>query len=71
MLQDKADYGREKRTLVAYISESPDREGNTFYTADICDEEKNEIIKELSDYSRDDLEKEVLQQYPGVEIENG
>jgi RNA recognition motif-containing protein len=31
----------------------------------------NEIIKELSDYDREELEKEVLQQFPEIEIENG
>ena len=71
MLQDKADYGQEKTALTAFISESRDRESNTFYIAAICDNEKNEIIKELSDYDREELEKEVLQQFPEIEIENG
>lgn len=57
MLQDKADYGQEKTALTAFISESRDRESNTFYIAAICDSEKNEIIKELSDYDREELEK--------------
>jgi hypothetical protein len=71
MLQDKRDYGRKKGALTAYISESRDREGNTFYNAAICDDERHEIIKELSDYTREELEKEVLRQYPEIEIENG
>jgi hypothetical protein len=71
MLQDKPDYGRKKQALIAYISESRDREGNTFYEAAICDNDKDEIVKELSDYDREELEKEVLQQFPEIEIENG
>lgn len=61
----------KKPALKAYISESRDREGNTFFTASICDDEKNEIVEELSDYGRVDLEKEVLRHYPEIEIENG
>ena len=45
MLQDKTDYRREKTDLTAFISESRDRESNTFYIAAICDNERNEIIK--------------------------
>ena len=45
MLQDKTDYGQVKTALTAYISESRDRESNTFYIASICDNEKNEMIK--------------------------
>jgi hypothetical protein len=71
MLQDKPDYGRTKQRLIAYITDSQDREGNTFYEAAICDNYKDEIVKELSDYDRKELEKEVLQQFPDIEIENG
>ena len=71
MLQDKPDYGRKEQALIAHISESRDREGNTFYKAAICDDEKDEIVKELSDYDREELEKEVLHQFPEIEIENG
>jgi hypothetical protein len=71
MLQDKPDYGRKKQALIAYIAELRDREGNTFYEASICDNDKDEIVKELSDYDRTELEKEVLQQFPEIEIENG
>ena len=71
MLQDKSDSGREKTALTAFISESRDRESNTFYIAAICDNDKNEVIKELNDYDREKLEKEVLKQFPEIEIENG
>ena len=71
MLEDKPGHGPGKRALVAYVSESRDREGNTFYEASICDEEKHEIVKELRDYDRDDLIAEVGRQYPEIEVENG
>jgi hypothetical protein len=71
MLEDKPDYGRGNQALKAYISESRDRDYEIFYEASICDEEKNEIIKEFSDYDREELVKEVLRQYPDIEIENG
>lgn len=71
MLHDKSGYRQEKSELTAFISESRDRESNTFYKAAICDNARNEIIKELSDYDREELEKEVLQQFPEIEIENG
>jgi hypothetical protein len=71
MWEDKPGYGLRKRALAAYISESRDREGNTFYEASICDEEKHEIVEELSDYDREDLVNAVLRQYPEIEIENG
>ena len=41
MLPDEPDHGREKTALTAFISESSDRESNTFYIAAICDNEKN------------------------------
>jgi hypothetical protein len=56
--------------LKAYISESPDREMNIFYIAAICDENKAEIVEELSGYDRDALAAEVEKKYPGIEIEN-
>lgn len=71
MLQDKSNHEQNKPSLIAYVSESRDRESNTFYEAMICDDEKNEIIEELTDYDREELEKEVLRQYPDIEIENG
>jgi hypothetical protein len=71
MFQDKPEYGREKIDLTAFISESRDREGNTFYKAAICNNESTEVIKELSEYDREELEKEVLRQFPEIEIENG
>jgi hypothetical protein len=70
VLHDKLRFGK-KGSLTAYISDSQDREGNTFYNAAICDDEKHEIIKELDDYDREELEKEVLRQFPEIEIENG
>jgi hypothetical protein len=71
VLEDnKFDSAQEKTAVTAFISESRDRESNKFYRAAICDNEKNEIIKELSDYDREELEKEVLQQFPNIEIEN-
>jgi hypothetical protein len=69
ILKGKPLTGQEKPHLVAYISESRDREGNTFYVAAICAEEKNEIIEELSDYARPDLEREVRQRYPEIDLE--
>lgn len=70
MLKDNPPTGQEKPHLVAYISESQDREGNTFYIAAICDDEKDEIVEELSDYARSDLEREVRQRYPEIDLEN-
>lgn len=71
MLTDKRHYGEKKNALIAYISESKDGEYNTFYEAAMCDQEKNEIAKELSDYDREQLVSEVLRQYPEITIENG
>lgn len=71
MLPNKAnDTGQPKAALKAYISESPDREMNTSYIASICDEDKAEVIEELSDYDRDKLAAAVERKYPGIEIEN-
>jgi hypothetical protein len=70
MLEDKNDYGLKNGSLTAFVSESQDRESNTFFVASICDNDKDEIIKELNDYDREELEKEVLKQYPDIEIEN-
>ena len=71
MSQDKPHYGEKKATLTAFISESRDREDNILYEAAICDKERNEIIRELTDYAREDLEREVLLQFSGIAIENG
>ena len=64
-------FEQPEAALKAYISKSPDREMNTFFTASICDEVKNEIIEEFTDYDRDELEKTVEKKYPGIDIENG
>lgn len=72
MLKEKPGLStEEEKSLTAYITDSQDREGNVLYIAAICDNKKNELIEELSGYTRDELEKEVLQHYPGIEIENG
>jgi hypothetical protein len=71
MLQQQSCSGRKGASLTAYISESKDREGNLFYIAAICDDEKDELLEELSGYSRDALEKDVHQQYPDIAIEQG
>ncbi len=71
MMIDKAEESAQPKTVFkAYISESPDREMNTFFIASICDEERSEIVEELSDYDREELEKAVEEKYPGIEIEN-
>lgn len=67
MLKEKPTATRN--ALTAYISESQDREGNIFYVAAICDDEKDELVRELSGYSIDALEKDVLREYPGIKIE--
>ena len=71
MLKDEPGNKIKKQALTAYITDSKDREGNVFYTAAICDDEKNELIEELSGYRRAELEKDVLQHYPDIGIENG
>lgn len=70
-MEEKPGHGLSKPALTAYISDSTDREGNTFYQAAICDEEKHAIIEELSDYDRQDLINEVLRLHPDIEVENG
>lgn len=71
MITDKAGESAQRRAVLkAYISESLDREMNTFFIAAICDEEKAEIIEELSDYGREELEKAVGKKYPGIVIES-
>lgn len=69
MLQQQPGSGRKTAALTAYISESQDREGNLLYIAAICDDEKDELLKEVSGYSVDALEKEVRQQYPDIGFE--
>lgn len=69
MLKDKPV--PKRKSLTAYISESTDREGNTFYIAAICDDAKDELIEEISGYLRDALKEDVLGRYPEIEFENG
>ena len=71
MPQHQSSAGKKNTALKAYISESKDREGNVFYIAAICDDEKDELLEEISGYSVDALEKDVLRQYPEIEIEQG
>lgn len=70
MMDTAGESSQPKTTLKAYISKSLDREMNIFYIAAICDTDKDALLAELSGYNRDNLEKEVGEKYPGIDIEN-